>query len=102
MQLFFQRKRFFAEGFIHLCNREGNEGRGADRDRERSVSRIMRYVPLRERGPRTECSLCGRDIEWGQRFYRVNGQDICVDCLADYAGYLLADCLCGEEAEELW
>lgn len=100
MQLFFHRKRFFAESFTHLRNSGGNERPGGDTDRKER-DEIMRYRSLRERGPRTECGLCGGDIEWGQRFYRVNGQDICLDCLADYAACLLADCLCGEE-EESW
>ena len=80
----------------------GQQGAGRGQRQRKEREEIMRYAPLRERGPRTECSLCGGDIEWGQRFYRVNGKDICVDCLADSAGYLLADCLCGEEAEEVW
>ena len=44
------------------------------------------------------CDLCGGEIYQGQSYYRINGRTVCRDCLADYAGSYVADCLCGEEA----
>ena len=32
-----------------------------------------------------ECDLCGGEIYRGRRYYRINGQTVCPDCLADYA-----------------
>mgnify|MGYP003593150123 CR=1 FL=1 len=47
-----------------------------------------------------ECDLCGGEIYRGRRYYRINGQTVCPDCLADYARAVFAGFACGEEAAE--
>ena len=37
-----------------------------------------------------ECDLCGGEIYRGRRYYRINGQTVCPDCLADYARAVFA------------
>ena len=41
-------------------------------------------------GPWAECGLCGGEIGWGQRYYRVGGENVCWQCLADFAAQILA------------
>ena len=36
-------------------------------------------------GTWTECDLCGREIGWGESYYRVGGENVCRSCLADFA-----------------
>lgn len=47
-----------------------------------------------------ECDLCGGEIYRGRRYYRINGQTVCPDCLADYARAVFTGFACGEEATE--
>ena len=47
-----------------------------------------------------ECDLCGGEIYRGRRYYCINGQTVCPDCLADYARAVFAGFACGEEAAE--
>ena len=42
-----------------------------------------------------ECDLCGGEIYRGRRYYRINGQTVCPDCLADYARAVFAGFACG-------
>ena len=63
----------------------------------------MRFPRIYEEdGGRTaaECDLCGGEIYRGRRYYRINGQTVCPDCLADYARAVFAGFACGEEAAE--
>lgn len=39
------------------------------------------------------CSQCGGEIYLGELYYRIDGQDICPGCLADYAVQTFAPCL---------
>lgn len=41
-------------------------------------------------GPWAECGLCGGEIGWGERYYRVGGENVCRKCLADFAAQILA------------
>lgn len=34
--------------------------------------------------PWAECGLCGGEIGWGERYYRVAGENVCRKCLAVY------------------
>lgn len=36
------------------------------------------------------CHLCDGEIRQGERYYRVNGENICRRCLADFAAQILA------------
>lgn len=38
-----------------------------------------------ENKARTTCNECGQDIYEGEIFYTINGENICVDCLGDFA-----------------
>ncbi len=61
----------------------------------------MRFPLQRENdgsAVRALCDLCGGEIYWGEAFYRVDGETICVDCVADYARGLLAPYREGGEA----
>lgn len=42
------------------------------------------------------CDRCGGEIYEGDTYYAVDGQNICVDCLRDFASDYFADCV--EEA----
>lgn len=37
-----------------------------------------------------ECDICGFEIYKGQIRYRINGEDICEDCLGEFAARFLA------------
>lgn len=53
----------------------------------------MRFPLLRDEegnAVRAVCDLCGSEIYEEEAFYRVNGENICDDCVADYARHLLA------------
>lgn len=53
----------------------------------------MRFSVLREENGsavRTVCDLCGREIYFDEIFYCVDGENICDDCVADYARRELA------------
>lgn len=39
---------------------------------------------------RAVCDLCGGEIYQEETFYRVDGETVCEDCVADYARGLLA------------
>lgn len=40
-------------------------------------------------GTWAECDLCGREIGWGESYYRVGGENVCRSCLADFAAQIL-------------
>ena len=40
--------------------------------------------------PWAECGLCGGGIGWGERYYRVAGENVCRKRLADFAAQILA------------
>ena len=42
------------------------------------------------------CDRCGGEIYEGDTYYAIDGQNICVDCLRDFASDYFADCV--EEA----
>ena len=41
------------------------------------------------------CDRCGEEIYDGEEYYRVDGQIICTDCVAEYARRLLWPCRMG-------
>lgn len=45
-------------------------------------------VTGRPRGP--NAAWCGGEIGWGERYYRVAGENVCRKCLADFAAQILA------------
>ena len=53
----------------------------------------MRFPILREadgRAVRAICDLCGGEIYDEEPFYRVDGENVCNDCVGDYARRVLA------------
>lgn len=36
------------------------------------------------------CHLCNGEIRWGEKHYRVSGENVCRRCLADFAAQILA------------
>ncbi len=42
------------------------------------------------------CDRCGDEIYEGDTYYAIDGENICVDCLRDFASDYFADCV--EEA----
>jgi len=36
------------------------------------------------------CDLCDRELQKGERYYRVNGENVCRHCLAEFAAQILA------------
>jgi hypothetical protein len=44
----------------------------------------------------TTCDYCKGEIYEGESYYRIDGQDICVECLRDFSSDYFADCI--EEA----
>lgn len=53
----------------------------------------MRFPVLREEdgsAVRGICDLCGREIYRRETFYRVDGENICEECVEDYARRMLA------------
>lgn len=38
----------------------------------------------------SRCDLCGGEIDWGESYYRVGGENVCRRCLADFAAQILA------------
>lgn len=60
----------------------------------------MRFARLREEDGSCQvsiCDLCGGELYRGERYYRINGEVICRDCLAAYARQFFAPFACGEE-----
>lgn len=39
---------------------------------------------------RAVCDLCGGEIGWEEPFYRMDGENVCDDCVGDYARQILA------------
>lgn len=53
----------------------------------------MRFPILREAdgsAVRAICDLCGDEIYDEEPFYRVDGENVCNDCVGDYARRILA------------
>lgn len=55
----------------------------------------MRYVKNRvAEGPRDavcgRCDLCDGELRYGERYYRVGGENVCRGCLAEFAAQILA------------
>ncbi len=36
------------------------------------------------------CDLCGKELRRGERYYRVSGENVCRECLAEFAAQILA------------
>lgn len=36
------------------------------------------------------CDLCGGELRYGQRYYRISGENVCRECLGDFAAQILA------------
>lgn len=53
----------------------------------------MKFPLLREEdgsAVRAICDLCGGEIYMEEDFYRVDGENICENCVEDYARHILA------------
>lgn len=51
--------------------------------------------------PCAVCSLCRRELFWGEEVWRLNGITVCSDCFADFARVeLLPFCVILGEGEE--
>ena len=50
------------------------------------------YEVPKERDGRVcgQCDLCGGELRRGERYYRISGENVCRDCLADFAAQILA------------
>lgn len=55
-----------------------------------SAMNEMRRARGDREAPWAECGLCGGEIGWGERYYRVAGENVCRKCLADFAAQILA------------
>ena len=36
------------------------------------------------------CDLCDGELRYGEKYYRVSGENVCRRCLADFAAQILA------------
>lgn len=81
----------WAEKNFRMFRGKGNCGR-RERGRWEEVTAMHEERRARgdREGPWAECSLCGGEIGWGQRYYRVGGENVCRQCLADFAAQILA------------
>lgn len=55
----------------------------------------MKYVKRRwfeEEGGAVcaRCDLCDGELRYGEKYYRVSGENVCRRCLADFAAQILA------------
>lgn len=67
-------------------NRRGN---GAEKMKGGYVMHENRRAQGDREGVWAECDLCGREIGWGESYYRVGGENVCRSCLADFAAQIL-------------
>lgn len=67
-------------------NRRGN---GAEKMKGGYAMHENRRAQGDKEGTWTECDLCGREIGWGESYYRVGGENVCRSCLADFAAQIL-------------
>ena len=72
----------------HGAERGGAADRTAAGKEERGMAERRRACGRRD-GARAECDLCGREIGWGESYYRVGGENVCRSCLADFAAQIL-------------
>ena len=76
-------------GAFFMGGKEFQDVPGKGQLRQAGAGKVGRARGDRE-GPWAECSLCGGEIGWGQRYYRVGGENVCRQCLADFAAQILA------------
>ena len=67
-------------------NRRGN---GAEKMKGGYAMHENRRAQGDREGTWAECDLCGREIGWGESYYRVGGENVCRSCLADFAAQIL-------------
>lgn len=67
-------------------NRRGN---GAEKMKGGYAMHENRRAQGDREGVWAECDLCGREIGWGESYYRVGGENVCRNCLADFAAQIL-------------
>ena len=67
-------------------NRRGN---GAEKMKGGYAMHEKRRAQGDKEGTWAECDLCGREIGWGESYYRVGGENVCRSCLADFAAQIL-------------
>ena len=76
-----------------MCNLSSFFARGQDQN-ERGICE-MKYVKRRwfeEEGAAVcaRCDLCDGELRYGEKYYRVSGENVCRRCLADFAAQILA------------
>ena len=76
---------------VGRCWREkGNRrGNGAEKMKGGYAMHENRRAQGDKEGTWAECDLCGREIGWGESYYRVGGENVCRSCLADFAAQIL-------------
>ncbi|MBQ1674690.1 MAG: hypothetical protein II069_01440 [Oscillospiraceae bacterium] len=47
-------------------------------------------LPIHRDAPAVFCDLCGTELPPGGDCYRINGETVCPDCLAEYARQVFA------------
>jgi len=50
------------------------------------------HAPLRRRAGRLYCTLCGREITFGEEYWACSGSRVCTDCLPVFARQELLPC----------